>query len=364
MIRILTIVLLASCVTAARAEAQEQPFQFETAGLSTFWKVFDRLRADQEPTDAEWAELWAAPGYAVLEARERRRASLTRAFRLAFRPSLADSLALELGRSGWLQRALRHATEVAANRDSVTRFVAALTASDHLAEARRRALALLPAAAASAPAPAVSLLLFLDARGYRERLLLDPLYFMRLPDPIGVLAHEFHHYYRNAIARPLRPFGDDLLAWVLSSTESEGVAGLLDKGDIPRLTPEEIARRYRSLPDQRQYFEDYQREYRRSDHWLRRVEDVLERVGRHPDSARVLGARLHADIPDTGRILGAFMASAIVQRRGVDALLSVVGDPFAFWRLYGAIGGVDELPAGLSSTALMVMSDLEKSYIP
>ncbi len=360
--RVLGLAILLA-VVAPRSGSTQTSFEFETAGLEAFWKAYDQLRSDREPSLADWDALWRTPGYALLESRERRRAPLTRAFRLAFRPSLADSLALELERPTWQARALRHAVELGTRRDSVVRFVAALRAGDHLATARARALTLLPPSAAAGPAPPVSLALFLDARGYRERLLLDPLYFMRIPDPVGVLAHEFHHFYRNAVERPYRPFGDDLLAWVISSTEAEGIAGLLDKADVPAMAVEELARRYRGLPEQRQYFEDYQREYRRSDYWLRRVEDVLERVARHPDSLRALGARLHADIPDTGRILGAFMAAAIVERRGREALVAVVGDPFAFWRLYGDVARNSGLPPGLSPAASAAISSIEKAYI-
>jgi len=73
-------------------------------------------------------------------------------------------------------------------------------------------------------------------------------------------------------------------------------------------------------------------------------------------------AALASDVPDTGRILGAFMAAAIVERRGLGALVAVVGDPFAFWRLYGEVAGSGGVPPGLSSLASQAMSELEKSY--
>lgn len=337
---------------------------FDASGLAPFWEIHAVLQSDREPSDEQWNRLWSTPGYALLDLKERRRASLTRALRLAYRPALAAEADTMAGK-GWIGFVLPHLRRIGARRDTVTRFVEALSRSSWFPDARQRAQRYLPDGVVNRfPVPAVSLLFFIDARGYPERLLLDPLYFLELTDPVAVLGHEFHHYYRNAVARPTKPFGDDLLAWVLETTESEGVAGRVDKAEVPGLTPAELVARY---PDslRRQYFVEYQIEYRRPDYWLRRVESTLERVRAAPDSNLVLGAALHREIPDNGRIVGAFMAEAIERVLGRDRLLATVGDPFAFWRAYGDAAARDRsLPRGLSEAAMAMVTAIERRYRP
>jgi hypothetical protein len=177
-----------------------------------------------------------------------------------------------------------------------------------------------------------------------------------------VLAHEYHHYYRSRIARPQRPYGTDLLACTLSTVESEGLAGMLDKRDVPPMSRAELEARYVD-PARRTYFTEYQAEYRRSNERLRQVEDVLERIAQHPDSAGPLGTWLHRELPDNGRIMGAFMAEIIERQLGRDRLVAVVGDPFAFWRLYNeAALRTNGAARVLSERAMGVVAKVEDRY--
>lgn len=353
---VLLILSLASGTTAAQSG-------LDTSSLQHFWQVYEILHDDREPSDSIWNALWATPGYALLETRERRRTALTQAMRLAFRPSLRSEKEAALREENWLARAVAHMSRIPEHRDTLSRFVASL---DRGAMDRGAALAqryLPPETVSRAPIPNMSLVYFLDARGYQERLLIDPLYFLELPNPIEVMAHEFHHYYRATLPPSHRNYGNDLLAWVLSTVETEGIPGLLDKAVVPELSPDSIRRRYKR-PMYQEYFLTYQIEHNeRSNHRLRQTERVLETIGAHPDSAAVLGPWLHRELPDNGRILGAFMASAIEQRRGRDALNRTVGDPPAFWRLYGEVAAQDTtLPRGLSARALRTLAVLDSTY--
>jgi hypothetical protein len=337
---------------------------FELSALPIFWRVHDQLRRDVEPPDSLWSLLWHAPGYALLDAKERRRSMLTRALRLAYMPAAratADSVLAS--NPGWVGRAIVHLRDVSEARSTLAAYEPSLASNDLMEKAQRLAQTYLPLGTIRAhPAPEVSFLYFLDARGYPERILLDPLYFMRLRNPVEVLAHEYHHYYRSRIARRARPYGNDLLAWTLSTVESEGLAGMLDKRDVPSMTRAEVEARY-VIPSRRAYFLEYQIEYRRSNERLRQTEDVLERVARHPDSLAALGASVHRELPDNGRIMGAFMSEVIEQQLGRARLVAVVGDPFAFWRLYDEAarrtnGGAHVL----SDSAMRTISGVEAKY--
>ena len=358
--RLAALLLLTLSLASGSATAQTG---LDTSSLERFWQVYEMLQTDREPSDRTWDSLWATPGYALLETRERRRAALTRAMRLAFRPSLSAEKVAALRENNWLARAVAHMSRIPEHRDTLSRFVASL---DRRAMDRGAALAqryLPPETVSRAPIPNMSLVYFLDARGYQERLLIDPLYFLELPNPIEVMAHEFHHYYRSTLPLLHRSYGSDLLAWVLSTVESEGIPGLLDKAEVPALSSEAIRGRYRD-PAQQKYYLDYRVEYNeRSNHRLRQAERVLEVIAAHPDSATTLGPWLHRELPDNGRILGAFMAAAIERQLGRDALNRTVGDPAAFWRLYGEAASRDaSLPQGLSPLALRTLAVLDSTY--
>ena len=362
--RLLIFAMLAT-VVAACARTDDPDYAFDFSGVDPFWAVHDSLVRDVEPPDSLWDALWSTPGYAVFDAVERRRPALTRGFRLAYMPSLsaeADSVALE---PSWVSRIIPHARQISQARDSLASFIEELTSSDWLREGRDLAQRYLPEGTTEQyPPPLVSFFYFLDARGYSERLLLDPLYFMHIRNPVKILSHEFHHYYTSRIEPPLKPFEDDFLAWTLSTTENEGVAGMLDKADVPSMSQAELVRAY---PDssRRAYFAEHQVEYRKSNERLAQVEDVLERVATHPDSSDALGRWINRELPDNGRIMGAYMAAVIEQVLGRDRLLDVVGDPFAFWRRYNEAAILTNGEARvLSEEAMRMLGEVEAKYLP
>jgi len=335
----------------------------DTASIPLFWRIHDTLKQDLEPADSLWDALWATPGYALLQARERRRADLTRALQLAYRPSLAAEARAARTASGWVAFVLPHVERIPASRARLETFVDSLLSADLLGSAIELAATLLPEGATTGvPRPTVSLAYFIDARGYPERLLLDPLYLMSITYPRELLAHEVHHYYRNRNARPHRPFGNDLLAWNLENVAHEGIAGLLDKRTVPGLSAAGLAERYPD-PRNRAYFERYQVEYGRSNDWIALTDSTLSRIAVHPDSAAALGAWLHDELPDLGRIMGAFMAVTIEDILGRQALIDAVPDAFAFWRAYDraarASGG---RARPLSAASLKVIGKVEAAY--
>jgi hypothetical protein len=356
------IALLLLGVTRVGAQVSTTRVDLDWSGVEAFWRIHAVLAADEEPTTAQWDSLFATPGYALLQERERRRDALVRAFRLAYRPSLRAQLDSATAREDWVAFVLPHLRDVPLRRDSVARFRGEIERDALFDQARERAQRLLPAGTTQhVPAPSVSVLYFKDARGY-ERILIDPLYLMRVPDRVELVGHELHHYYRNKIARPTRPFGNDLLAWAIANVETEGVAGLVDKSAVPDMSDAELERRYR-VPASLAYFKSYRHEYARSNEWLRFTQDMLERIAAHPDSSATLGARLHRELPDNGRAMGAFMATVIIEELGHEALLEAVGDPFAFWERYNqAARQTGNRAAALSDTAMQVIRRLRLAY--
>jgi hypothetical protein len=349
-------------VGAPVATGQGSP-RIDTSGLEQFWHIERLLAQGIEPADSVWDAMWSTPGYETLERRERRRAVLTTGMRLALNPGRAGSADSAMTRHPWLAAVIPHLRRVAARRDTLRVIERSLGSPQTFATAIRRAQEFLPAGVTQRfPLPEVSLIYFLDARGY-QRILFDPAYLMDLVDPSLVLGHELHHYYGNQLGREHRPFGENMIAWRLATTETEGVAGLVDKRDVPRLTREELAARYRD-PRRLQYFADYQEDYRRSNQWLAWVDDILRRVAEHPDSLLPLGRVLDGTLPDNGRIMGAYMAEVIEEHLGHEPLLECIGDPWVFWRMYNEAarrsGGKAFV---LSLRAMEAIADVERRYV-
>jgi hypothetical protein len=306
--------------------------------------------------------MWATPGYATLERREHRRLLLTAAMRLAFRPDRHASADSAMRANPWLARVIPHLREVARRRSRLRPVERSLGSSRIFAEALRRAQEFLPAGTTTRlPPPEISLIYFIDARGY-DRILFDPLYLLNLHDPVLVLGHELHHYYGNQLTEATEDFGNDLMAWRLETTKTEGIAGLIDKRDVPAMSRADLDLRYRD-PDNRQYFEAYQEDYRRSNQWLAWIDDILRRSLAHPDSVITLGKVLDASLPDNGRIMGAYMASVIEERLGREQLRQCVASPWLFWRSYNdAARQTGGRAFVLSDEAMAAITAVEQRY--
>ncbi|MBC7896473.1 MAG: hypothetical protein H7066_13745 [Cytophagaceae bacterium] len=360
--RIFVVLLLSlvAALTPGRANAQG-----DWSGVDAFWRIHDVLVAGAEPTAAQWTALFATPGYALLEERERRGAALRRAFRLAYKPSLRDSLEAEGRTTSWIAMVLPHLAEVSRQRTAIDAFFQQVTATKTLDSGAVLAQAWLPAGTtANLAAPEVSWAVFRDARGY-PRIVLDPLYVMRHGAAHELLGHELHHNYRNRIARPMKSFGSDLLPWALVNVEVEGIAGLVDKRPAIELDDAGLRKRYPDGSSGAEYFRAYPKVYADSPRWLRFADSMLVVIAATPDSAQraAKGRHLHGALPDNGRAMGSWMSEAILATLGRERLLSVVGDAFGFWLAYdeAARRAPSQYPT-LSPAALAVIREVRSKY--
>lgn len=354
--------LLVLAVTYAPGRACAQG---DWSGVDAFWRIHDALKAGEEPAAAQWTALFTTPGYALLEERERRAAALRRAFRLAYKPSLRDSLAAEARTTSWIAMVLPHLAEVSGQRTAIDAFRQQVTATKTLDSGAVLAQAWLPAGTTSRlAAPEVSWAVFRDARGY-PRIVLDPLYVLRHGAPHELLGHELHHNYRNRIARPMKSFGNDLLPWALVNVEVEGVAGLVDKRPAIALDDAGLRKRYPDGSSGADYFRAYPKVYAESPRWLRFADSMLVEIAATPDSVQraAKGRHLHGTLPDNGRAMGNWMSEAILATFGRERLLSVVGDAFGFWLTYdeAARRAPSQYPK-LSPAALAVIRETRARY--
>lgn len=333
----------------------------DTSGIPLFWRVHDHLTQGLEPPPLLLDSLFATPGYAALEQRERRRARLIQAFRLAFLPRLgAQPDSLEAAHS-WVRSIVPHLRRAVTRRRQLDSLALAFARDPVLRQADLRARTLLPAIGPAATLPPVSFILFArDGRGYPHLVIADLERLRTMGNPERYFAHEFHHYHRHAMSRssPRRPAGHGALIDVLTNLEFEGIADRLDKADVPGLSDAGLAAQF---PDssERAYYHGYREAFRHGGDWVVLLDSTLS--GLRPDSSSVVHAAgfLARRLPDGGRVLGAFLASIIQQALGDPGLAAVAGDPPAFFAAYQrAAAACSRTCRPLSREAARVLSTL------
>jgi hypothetical protein len=310
---------------------------FDTSGLDAFWVVQGRLVSGTEPTPVEWDAVFRTPGYAALEERERRRAALTQAMRLAYMPALSAQRDSAIRTNAFTGRSAKHLMGVPAAKDSISRFLATLRATGALGVARTRVAGFVPAGLTDSVAPPpVALTFFLDdGRGYPTIIVADLLRLTRAGVDTAYFAHEFYHFYRRRFAAAELPIAprDSGLVELLAYPVEEGLADQLDKRRFVDLNDAEFAA-YMARPGALSYAPGYRDAYGKAATWLAAVSRAVERGIAKPDSATIFVRAMRDSIPDQGRALGAYMARTIDRVRGRDALIRASRGTIAFWAAY------------------------------
>ncbi len=313
----------------------------DLSAVDAFWPILDCLTRDKEPSAHEWGRLFGNPGYRTLFRNDPnfREDLLREGFSLAYRPSRVKECRRACQEERW-KRPLDHYANVRKRRTEIQASLDGLARLDVTGKARRAAAMYLPASAIGrVPDPPVSFLIFKnDAKGFSSRVLMDALAWLEWDDPLLLLAHEFHHYFRARVADPqadLRKGGDREVEHLLELVESEGVADLVNR--LPLFAPDRVltSRGIR-----------YVRLVRRSPHFLRILDKELAVAALRPTKRLTLTHTLIDTLPDGGHQVGFYMARTILDRLGKPRVIACVGDPIRFFQTYAEAA---ELPPRLSS---------------
>jgi hypothetical protein len=354
-------VLLGVAPFPGRAAVQATPV--DLSAIERFWPVYEALREDRDPADTQWEALFSTPAWEVLGPFRIRQ---TRArYEMAFRPSKEGAYAAALAEGGYEAGVLRHLRRVVEREGDLRALQARLSTApetlDASAAIRRAAMYLPEGATQAGPSPAVGLVLY-AAEGYGDTMvIIDLLMSLDLGSRVvSLLAHEFHHVYQGRFIAPFtRPAGgsaDQVLLETLFQLQREGVANLVDKRTIPvdpgaAMTPE----RARSFAD------DVTRSPQVLVEMDRRL-DQLDRVGHPPEAPErlVLAREIRWRVlPAGGHPTGFFMARAILEQLGREALVATLRNPFDFVRAYNraaSLAGAPEFGPG----AMAALDALER----
>lgn len=313
------------------------------SGVHLFWRIADQLRRDVDPPAAAWDSLFATPGYAALDARERRRAALTTGFRAAFMPSRSAERDSTLATNDWTARVIRHVTPLPARRAEIDAFMARLQRDDIVGRAVAEAATLLPSGTVKRYGrPPVAFVFFLpDGRGYPGLIVADLERTRSKVDPVPFFAHEATHFYYARLARA-RHLGDSAVADagtaalrnLLTKLHEESLGDQFDKSDAIILDANARAKKYAADSSWLHYLNEYRADFDSARVRLRQLDELLIAAAESPASAGPMSDLLAKSIPLEGRPLGMFITRSIRRTLGDARIVATVGDPFAWMLAY------------------------------
>lgn len=324
------------------------------SGVEKFLKLTALLEKDQEPTEEQWDDLFATPGYKILLLREFRRDFFIERFKLAFMPSKKEALESKMKQEkGFWAQFLRHYVRAKKQRSLIEEQVARLKALDFMKEALEETREFLPDLPIEEYPPLSFVVFGPDARGYMP-VVVDVLYAYDQKDFfISFIAHEFHHYYRNLHF----PYAQDQsFIWVIDQVQGEGIA---DQINIGKWFHDKNL--YLQYAEKKKGYLDW---YAKSPQIIREMGSLFEAAYDHPEKKMEYGQQLKALVPLSGHPTGFYMANLIIEQLGKEILIKDIANPFAFFRLYKQAA---DKKAGdvatFSEKAIRFIRSLEERYI-
>jgi hypothetical protein len=344
--------LLSAAAAPAVPEASWGPVGFDLSGWTSFLDIADALSAGEEVDADRWDALFATPGYAALVRSEFQPEALKDRFELAFSPSRDhERRQLLAGAPSYRRAVVEHAVDVRRRRAEIEAFLTGALTDELGSRAVALAHAWLPAGAPRRQVVAAVAVFEPDARG-SDPVVIDPVAAERMgADLVLLLAHEFHHHFRNDLLefdRGAVPPGDADLVWILDQLQAEGTADQIDKR--PWI---EAAGRGEEIPSRALAFV---KEVEASPAVIHMLDMGLARLIDPGADAAAIPRDMRRQLPASGHPTGFFMADAILHCLGREALLAEIGDPFRFVELYqeAALRSDGAIPA-LSRPALAAL---------
>ncbi len=356
----LFLVMGMSCKTASKPWIHAE-------GIEKFWEIHDVLQQDQEPSDEMWEALFTSPGYLQLDLVERRSRWMKPVFRKAYRPSFAPEAAkLRASKDFIGTMLLPHLEMVGSNRGAVDDFVAEFSSDETLELALSLVKDFLPEGAVRPDLlpPVYLVIMDGDSKALSNGIVMDAYGISFWSVPATVLSHEMHHLFRERIKRvrkaDVAPEERELFT-VLEQLEEEGVAEMIDKTDWIESDDFDPSPHPLVLWVQ----ERYRRSLEEVPEAIRELDRGLAAVSQDARVCEAQGIRLADLIPSFDRhTIGLFMARTIEGAFGRERLISVVGNPLAFVRLYAEVARTNPGRATpLSDEAIDLLLAWEEKYV-
>lgn len=304
--------------------SQSRNSNFEFSGIDQFWEITNKLSRNQEPTNREWNNLFKTPGYKILTSGEFNKEFFKEKFKLVYKPSEKNKLALAL-KNDRNKHHLLHYKKVKENDRLIRDQYKKLKRNKVNRIALNRTLEYLPQNSVS-QYPPVSFVIF-ESNGRGSSPIVVDLAASIEWDFVSFLAHEYHHWYR---ARKLKynqrkvSSSDRSLIDALSLIEAEGVADMVDKKDWYTKPSNAIS----------SYARSFIRDVQRAGGVIKTIDAALINISKNPKKVSSYGQQVWRALPQRGHTTGYYMASLILEKLNKKDLIACVGDPFKFLQTY------------------------------
>lgn len=348
--------LLFCLLSITNSFAQYNP-KFDFSGYRQFLNIKETLEQDHEPTTTQWEELFNTPGYKILTKSEFKKEFFVENFMIAYKPSNSEKLNHLLQTSGKQSRFLKHALYVKKNLNKISKHLHDLHTSSRLKIETEKLLSEhLPSnIIKNAQNPTVAFVIFAnDARGYTP-VVVDIAFSMGYKNYLPyLLAHEFHHFYRNQYATlqlPNEDAADYNLLWVMNQIHLEGMADQIDK--------EAILLSESALMKDSKRAKQFQQQLKNAPQLMRQMDSLLIEINNAGNRYGILSEEVRTLLPQSGHILGFYMANQIRKQFGKGKLMEEIGNPFHFFRLYQKAAK----RVKFSSQSMQLLEKLEAQYV-
>jgi hypothetical protein len=341
--------------------AQLMSQKVDCSGVTEFWNIYNILRQDHEPDSAQWNKLFETPGYAEIQKREKKRNIITRAFRIAFKPSLKLQLDTLNKKEDYLAWMLKHLIQIPSQEIALKKYQSFIEKEFSLQGASKTVAKLLPADIVNGydPPPVSAIIFAADGRGYSTRIVFDMLHVMHKKNYDEFFAHEYFHFYYGKISKRVNESSeeDEALTQRLYYMAEEGLADMNDKRKIPSMKENEL-----TVINPDGYLSRYKGAYLNAEETIRLLNELLEKINANPQLRKEYGERINKEMLLDGRPVGAYMANAILEVLGIEKFHQAVKNVFEFYKLYN-IAAKASNKTHLSDKAMAVINELEQKYL-
>ena len=355
LICVLCLLFLVSC-----NNSQHTSSNLDFSGMDEFWKITYSLTNNIEPEEKDWYALFNTPGYTALIESEFPESYFKKYYRLAYMPEQSDSLKAELKKKRWVIKYLRHMTKVIPRKEEIKQHQQELLSTNYLTnQALELTKVYLPEDALEIEdLPPISFVVFgNDARGY-STIVIDILYSIEQGEKLKYLiGHESHHFYRNKKLKFVFPDQSDAeynLIWVLNQIQAEGIADQIDKRirffDNGDMANSKWAQKYK----------DY---LRSTPMLIEKMDSLLVQYVEQPGNLKAISDEIRTSVPMSGHPTGYYMTKVIIENLGKKELISNLGNPFEFFRLYNVVASTHPgMYPMFSEKTIELINNLELKY--
>lgn len=325
--RVITLVLIFvnhHITDAQRLNQQKVDF----SGVEAFWKVAEQI-TNGTITETDWNYLFST-GYYKFYENWGQRNNIKRMMVIALSPKMKSSRDSLIKIPDFNSFILQQIISTNANKISLEKFQKKLEKSDLQKAIKARAKEFLPDNLSSESyEPFIYFGVFQpDANASMTGIAIDLKLSHELADPIGLIAHEYHHFLTMNLRKKFKDIKNDstsALMKSISQLQLEGIADMIDKDKFlnsdGRGFPSVLSKNFKKfhadpLPA------------------LKQMDSLIVAIAKEPSSAKSNCETILNSLPLGGHPHGFYMAKTIVMAFGKEALISTVSNPFDFIRAY------------------------------